>query len=74
MTDSSCDPFATVAISGVAAVLFRGVVFGWLRRWPLPIAVIVSALIYHRSGSIWPAVVLHAVATRSAAAGSARAA
>jgi hypothetical protein len=66
-------------------LIFRGVVFGWLRRWPLPVAVIVSALIfavmhgfsvvfpvalvlgivtalvYHRSGSIWPAVVLHMV-------------
>lgn len=66
-------------------LIFRGVIFGWMRRWPLPIAVIVSALvfavmhgfsvvfpvalvlgivtamIYHRSGSIWPAVMLHAV-------------
>lgn len=66
-------------------LIFRGVVFGWLRRWPLSIAVIVSALVfavmhgfsvvfpvalvlglvtavvYHRSGSIWPAVAIHAV-------------
>jgi len=66
-------------------LIFRGVIFGWMRRWPLPVAVIVSALvfavmhgfsvvfpvavvlgivtamIYHHSGSIWPAVMLHAV-------------
>ena len=66
-------------------VLFRGVLYAWLRRWGVPVAVVVSALIfglfhglnviffvglvigglnailYERSGSLWPAVISHAV-------------
>lgn len=74
-------------------LLFRGVVFGWLSRWPVSAAVLGSALIfaaahgftvvfpvavvlgiatavvYHRSGSIWPAMALHVV-NNSAALGA----
>lgn len=65
--------------------LFRGVGFGWLRRWGFVLAAVISSLIfglahginavlpaavllglvhawlYERSGSIWPAVMSHAV-------------
>jgi membrane protease YdiL (CAAX protease family) len=66
-------------------LLFRGVSFGWLRRWGFILAAVLSSVIfglahginavfpaaillglvhawlYERSGSIWPAVVSHAV-------------
>ena len=66
-------------------VLFRGVLYAWLRRWGVPAAVVVSALVfglfhglnvvffvglvigalnalvYEKSGSLWPAVISHAV-------------
>lgn len=66
-------------------LLFRGIGFGWLRRWGFLLAAVVSSAIfglahglnvvlpaavllglvhawlYERSGSIWPAVVSHAV-------------
>ena len=65
-------------------LLFRGVLYGWLRRWgvvaatavsavvfglfhlapvllvPTVLIGVVNALLYERSGSIWPAVVAHA--------------
>jgi membrane protease YdiL (CAAX protease family) len=66
-------------------VLFRGIGYGWLRRWGFVLAAVLSSLIfglahginvvlpaavllglvhawlYERSGSIWPAVISHAV-------------
>ncbi len=66
-------------------LLFRGVSFGWLRRWGFVLAAVLSSIIfglahginavlpaaillglvhawlYERSGSIWPAVISHAV-------------
>lgn len=66
-------------------LLFRGVSFGWLRRWGFALAAVVSSVIfglahgvnavlpaaillglvhawlYERSGSLWPAVISHAV-------------
>jgi membrane protease YdiL (CAAX protease family) len=66
-------------------LLFRGVLYGWLRRWGVVLATVVSAVVfglfhiapvliiaavvigilnailYERSGSLWPAVVAHAV-------------
>lgn len=66
-------------------LFFRGMLFGWLRRWGLVVGVSVSAvvfglfhgvnvvlpaaivlgalnaLLYEKSGSIWPAVIAHAV-------------
>ncbi len=66
-------------------LLFRGIGFGWLRRWGFVLAAILSSVIfglahginavlpaaillglvhawlYERSGSIWPAVISHAV-------------
>lgn len=66
-------------------VLFRGILYSWLRRWGVPVAVAVSALVfgafhglnfmlfgaaaigvinallYEKSGSLWPAIVAHAV-------------
>ena len=66
-------------------VLFRGVLYGWLRRWGVVLATLVSAavfgiahfapvimipaalmgvvnaVLYERSGSLWPAVAAHAV-------------
>ncbi len=66
-------------------LLFRGVLYGWLRRWGIVLATVISAvvfglahgvnvvlpaaivlgvfsaLLYEKSGSIWPAVVSHAV-------------
>lgn len=65
--------------------LFRGIGFGWLRRWGFVLAAVISSVIfglahginvvlpaavllglvhawlYERSGSIWPAVISHAV-------------
>lgn len=66
-------------------VIFRGILYAWLRRWGVPVAVVVSALVfglfhglnaiffvglvigalnalvYEKSGSLWPAVIAHAV-------------
>lgn len=82
--------FALVVVLGglfvpfAEELLFRGVLYGWLRRWGVVLATVVSALVfglfhvaplivigaavigalnavlYEKSGSIWPAVVAHA--------------
>lgn len=66
-------------------LLFRGLLYAWLRRWGVPLAVVasalvfglfhgfsvvfftaaflgaISALLYEKSGSLWPSVVMHSL-------------
>jgi len=89
--DGSAVQFALLVLLGGLILplgeemLFRGVIYTWLRRWGVILATVISAVVfglfhgvnvvlpaaivlgalnailYERSGSIWPAVVAHAV-------------
>jgi membrane protease YdiL (CAAX protease family) len=74
-----------LAVPLAEELLFRGILYTWLRRWGVAVAVgvsaivfglfhgvsivlpaamllgVVTALIYEKSGSIWPAVMVHVV-------------